>query len=76
MYFPRLDCFDEEARLRRCAEEFKDKLESLNKTVFNKVNENLHAAIENCLASIRYYRVQSDGPKIKDISIKNPLFLR
>lgn len=34
-----MDCFDEETRLRRCAEEFKNKLDLLNKVVTDKVNK-------------------------------------
>ena len=34
----------------------------------------LNQAIENCLAGLRYERLQSDGPKVKGISIQYPLF--
>lgn len=76
LLFLRLDSFDEETRLRRCAEEFKNKLDLLNKTVTDKVNENLNAAIENCIAGIRYFRVQLDGPRIKEVTVKDPLTSR
>lgn len=69
----RLDCFDEETRLKRCGEDFKNKLDALNQTVVAKINEHLTAAVENIIAGIRYFRVQADGPRIKEVSVKNPL---
>lgn len=72
----RNDTFDEESRLKKCAEDFKIKLEALNKTVTDEINNHLNVAIENVIAGIRYYRVQTDGPKFKEISIKTPLVYR
>lgn len=74
--FSRSDCFDEEARLKRCGEEFKIKLDELNHLTTEELNNHLNAAIENCIAGIRYFRVQADGPQIKEISLKNPLVSR
>ncbi|RZC42945.1 glycogen debranching enzyme, partial [Asbolus verrucosus] len=72
----RHDCFDEETRIKRCAEDFKSKLESLNNKVIDSVNEHLNVAVENVITGIRYFRIQQDGPKIKEVSAKNPLSLR
>ncbi|CAG9829289.1 unnamed protein product [Diabrotica balteata] len=70
------DTFDEDSRLKKCAEQFKNKLDELNNRVIDEVNGHLSAAIENVIAGIRYYRVQHDGPKFKDITIKTPLVYR
>lgn len=75
-YFVRLDCFDEESRIKRCGEDFKQKLDSLNEAVIVKINEHLSTAVENVIAGIRYFRVQADGPRIKEVSVKNPLTSR
>ncbi|KMQ85599.1 glycogen debranching enzyme, partial [Lasius niger] len=72
----RADCFDEETRLKRCAEDLKNKLQELNEAISNNVQNHLNAAIENTIAGIRYFRVQDDGPRIKEISEKNPLVPR
>ncbi|XP_011685016.1 PREDICTED: glycogen debranching enzyme isoform X2 [Wasmannia auropunctata] len=72
----RADCFDEETRLKRCAEDLKNKLQDLNAAVINGVQNHLDAAVENSIAGIRYFRVQSDGPRIKEISEKNSLLPR
>ena len=36
----------------------------------------MNAAIENTVAGIRYFRVQGDGPRLKEISERNPLVPR
>lgn len=48
-------------------------MDALNEVAIAKVNEHLSAAVENVTAGIRYFRVQSDGPRIKEVSVKNPL---
>lgn len=72
----RNDCFDEETRLQKCASEFKSRLESLNLDAKNTVKNHVTAGIDNCIAGLRYFRVQPDGPKIRGISANNPLFTR
>ncbi|XP_012265578.2 glycogen debranching enzyme isoform X2 [Athalia rosae] len=72
----RANCFDEETRLKRCAEELKVKLEELNGSIINEIQNHLNAAIENTIAGIRYFRVQSDGPREKEVSERNPLVPR
>ncbi|XP_051162472.1 glycogen debranching enzyme [Leptopilina boulardi] len=72
----RVDCFDEDTRLKRCAEDLRKKLQELNDAILNEVQNNLNAAVENTIAGIRYFRVQSDGPRIQEISERNPLVPR
>ncbi|KAJ8667077.1 hypothetical protein QAD02_008739 [Eretmocerus hayati] len=72
----RPDCFDEDTRLQRCAQELKNKLQELNGVVINEIQNHLNAAVENSIAGIRYFRVQSDGPRIKEVSERNPLVPR
>lgn len=72
----RNDTFDEESRLKKCSEDFKAKLEILNKIVTEEVNNHLNTAIENIIAGIRYYRVQADGPKFKELTLQTPLVYR
>lgn len=72
----RTDCFDEETRLKRCSEDLKNKLQQLNDSVINEIQNHLNAAIENSIAGIRYFRVQQDGPRLKEISERNPLVPR
>lgn len=74
--FYRVDCFDEDTRLQRCAADLKNKLQELNDAVVNEIQNHLNAAVENSIAGIRYFRVQPDGPKIKEISERNPLVPR
>ncbi|VVC27660.1 Hypothetical protein CINCED_3A023505 [Cinara cedri] len=72
----RSDCFDEDTRLQRCSFELKLKLEALNDSMFDEVQRHLISAVDNCIAGIRYFRVQSDGPKLTKVSISNPLVPR
>lgn len=72
----RNDCFDQETRLKRCAEELKKKLQELNEVIINDVQSHLNAAIENVIANIRYHRVAEEGPKIKEVSEEEPLVPR
>ncbi|XP_068630910.1 glycogen debranching enzyme isoform X2 [Battus philenor] len=72
----RADCYDEEARLKRCCEEFARRLEQLNAGAADELRAHLRAALDNCLAAMRYYRIQSDGPKIEEVSEKHPLVPR
>jgi len=62
--------------LKRCAEDLKNKLQELNEVIIDNLQNHLNAAVENSIAGIRYFRVQSDGPRIKEISEKEPLLPR
>lgn len=70
----RPDCFDEDTRLRRCAEAMRTHLERLNEQKYMELQDYMGAAIDNCLAGMRYERVQEDGPKVRVISVQYPLF--
>ncbi|XP_055546632.1 glycogen debranching enzyme isoform X2 [Wyeomyia smithii] len=72
----RPDCFDEDSRKRKCAEVFRSRLQWLNEEVRKEIQGHLDYAIENCLAGARYERVQADGPQVKGISLKYPLFMK
>lgn len=70
------DCFDEDNRLRRCAECFRGHLEHLNEQMRREIQDHLNHAVDNCLAGLRYERLQDDGPKVREISVRYPLFCR
>ena len=72
----RSDCFDEDSRQKRCAEELRKKLQELNDSIINELQNHLNAAVENSIAGMRYFRVQSDGPQLKEVSERNPLVPR
>lgn len=74
--FFRSDCFDEDSRLKRCAEDLRKKVQGLNNSIINEIENHLNAAIENTISGIRYFRVSSDGPRLKEISERNPLVPR
>lgn len=76
MYVSRGDCLEEDTHLCRCSETFKSHLEELNQEMFDEIQNHLQVAIENCIAGMRYFRVQHDGPRIKEVSTKNPLVPR
>jgi len=69
------DCFDEEARFRKCAETLRRHLDSLNERVRAEIQGYVNYAIDNVLAGVRYERVQGDGPKVKEISEKHSVFM-
>ncbi|XP_046960879.1 glycogen debranching enzyme [Vanessa cardui] len=72
----RSDCYDEESRLKRSCEELRRRLEQLNEAAADCMRDHLCAALDNCVAGMRYFRLQSDGPKIEEVSAKNPLVPR
>ncbi|XP_068144512.1 glycogen debranching enzyme [Drosophila tropicalis] len=69
------DCFDEESRFRKCAETLRHHLDDLNNRVRGEIQEYLNYAIDNCLAGVRYERVQHDGPRVREISEKHSVFM-
>ncbi|XP_034241741.1 glycogen debranching enzyme isoform X2 [Thrips palmi] len=70
------DCFDEDSRLRRCGEDFKQHIEGLNNICKEALHNHINSAIENCIAGMRYFRVQANGPHIREVSVKKPLIDR
>jgi hypothetical protein len=67
---------EDDTRLHHCGESFKSYLEEMNKEMFDEIQNHLLAAVENCIAGMRYFRVQHDGPHIKEVSAKHPLVPR
>ncbi|KAM3961901.1 glycogen debranching enzyme [Aphomia sociella] len=72
----RPECGDEEERVQRCGDALRRRLQQLNDAAADELRAHLRAAVDNCVAGLRYFRLQSDGPKIEEISEKNPLFPR
>lgn len=52
----------------RACQRLRDRLDHLNGLVSRTVQDNLTAAIDNCLASCRYYFFADDGPKYERVS--------
>jgi glycogen debranching enzyme len=76
LLFFRNDCVNEDDRLKQCSEDLRKNLQELNDDIFKQVQNHLNAAVENVIAGIRYFRVQADGPKLKEVSEKHPLVPR
>lgn len=51
-------------------------MERLNESVRKEIEDHQNAAVENVLAGVRYERLQEDGPRLREISVRNPLFTR
>lgn len=72
----RNDVSNEEERLAKNADDLRRHLYSLNNSAKDEINSHLHAAINNCIAGIQYFRLQDDGPKLREVSEQNPLVPR
>ncbi|KAJ2939606.1 hypothetical protein O0L34_g14322 [Tuta absoluta] len=72
----RAECADEESRVARCGEALRRALEELNDAAAARVQAGLRAATDNCIAGMRYFRLQADGPKISEVSERQPLVPR
>ncbi|KAK8737367.1 hypothetical protein OTU49_004452 [Cherax quadricarinatus] len=64
---------DEEDRIMRCCAEFRQHLETLNEQRTSEIQAHLIQAVECCLGTVRYQRLQPDGPMIAEVSEENPL---
>lgn len=69
------DCYDEESRVRKCAEIFRGCLEAYNTRMKAEIDGHMQSAVENALAGVRYERVQQDGPQVRVISHQYPVFV-
>ncbi|KAG1659081.1 Glycogen debranching enzyme [Nymphon striatum] len=67
---------NDEKSIIRCCSAFRHHLNNLNNDVINEVNKHLMAAVENVIHSMRYERLQHDGPKIKLVTKEHPLVPR
>lgn len=74
--FCRNDAHDEESRIARCVEDLKRFLHELNSLARNDINHHLSAAVNNCIANMSYFRLQEDGPKLREVSDRCPLVPR
>ncbi|XP_028161356.1 glycogen debranching enzyme isoform X1 [Ostrinia furnacalis] len=72
----RAECYDEDSRLKKCCEELKRRLERLNEAAAEEVRRHLRAAVDNCVAGVRYQRLQADGPRVAEVGAAHPLVPR
>ncbi|XP_071514499.1 glycogen debranching enzyme isoform X2 [Panulirus ornatus] len=70
---PRPEAHDEEDRIVRCCAELRHHLENLNEQRTSEIQAHLIKAVDCCLGTIRYQRLQPDGPMIAEVSEENPL---
>ncbi|XP_063604015.1 glycogen debranching enzyme-like isoform X1 [Penaeus indicus] len=64
---------DEEDRIVRCCAEFRRHVENLNQQRTSEIQAHLIQAVECVLGTIRYQRLQPDGPMIAEVSRDYPL---
>lgn len=69
----RCDSYDEESRRCQSAAKFKAAVEALNHEKYREIEAHLTTAICNVLTSIRYERIQANGPKIPAVTLDQPL---
>lgn len=62
--------------IERCCAELRNCLDQLNDAAQRLLGNHLHAAVENVVKSVRYIRVDENGPKKQDVTPKNPLVSR
>ena len=67
-------CFEE--RIERCCEDLRVELRRLNTEVQDRVAGQLHRAVSNLSANIRYQFLESHGPRRKTVTTSKPLFPR
>ena len=60
-------------RIQRCCEDFKEKLEELNKRKMAEVQDHLNTAISNFVANAKYRFVDGHGPRLGRVCAKEPL---
>ncbi|XP_046649156.1 glycogen debranching enzyme-like [Daphnia pulicaria] len=70
---PRSEAYDEETRRRISADKFRSAIEQLNGAKYNEIESHLSSAVNNILSTVRYERLQWDGPKLKQVSAQQPL---
>lgn len=72
----RNDVSSKEERLAKCTEDFKRKLHELNSVAKREIEIHLNAAVNNCIETMNYFRLQGDGPKLRKVSERYPLVPR
>jgi glycogen debranching enzyme len=73
LFFFRSEAYDEETRRRISADKFRSAIEQLNGAKFHEIESHLSSAVNNILSTMRYERLQWDGPKLKQVSAQQPL---
>jgi len=69
----RSDCMDEEDRILKCTSDLRRSLEDLNQKRTSEIQAHLIKAVDCCLGTIRYQRLDPDGPILSEVSPVNPL---
>ncbi|XP_071799399.1 glycogen debranching enzyme-like [Asterias amurensis] len=64
---------DEEEQLDMSCKAFAEHLRNLNSRAADKMADDIHNALNNVTANVRYHHVEENGPRFKKISQKNPL---
>ena len=67
-------CFEE--RIERCCQDLREELRRLNAEVQDRVMGQLHRAVNNLAANIRYQFLEHHGPRRKKVTVDDPLFPR
>ena len=71
--FFRSGCSSEDERIQQCCAAFRERLKELNHNKYQVIYGHLECAV-NCVTSgMRYERVQHDGPKLREVTKRNPL---
>ncbi|XP_061181595.1 glycogen debranching enzyme-like isoform X2 [Saccostrea echinata] len=60
-------------RIKRCCDEFRGKLEELNRHKTAEVQDHINAAVANFVANAKYRFVDGHGPRLGKVSAKEPL---
>ncbi|KAF2348981.1 Glycogen debranching enzyme central domain [Trinorchestia longiramus] len=63
----------EDERLELCCGALRSAIDQLNEDATKEVTGHLHAAVAGTLGTVKYERLQSDGPKIPAVTAKHPL---
>ncbi|XP_041474859.1 glycogen debranching enzyme-like [Lytechinus variegatus] len=62
-----------EARIEQCCQDLRSHLERLNGLASNVMGEDIRNAIENLISNVRYHHLEPSGPKLVEVTKKNPL---
>ncbi|XP_060552915.1 glycogen debranching enzyme-like isoform X1 [Ruditapes philippinarum] len=62
-----------EQRIKKCCEFLKGDLDAINKERLDALHDHLNTAVNNFMANIRWRFLNEDGPKIKQVTEREPL---
>ena len=71
---PETVCFEE--RIDKCCTQLRSKLRSLNEGVEHRVRQQLHQAVDNTAANMRYEFLEPHGPKRTTLTHSEPFIWR